>query len=71
MVKCPNCDFEMKDGKDAYLDDDNGVIVIHDVLRCPNCGEVVLSSEQMKRFTEKLKALGLWKEGKPGPRVSS
>jgi len=64
MVKCPHCNAEMKDSKDAYFDDDNNVIVIHDVFKCPSCGEVMLSSEQMKRFLEKLKALGLWKRGK-------
>ena len=64
MVKCPHCNVEMKDSKDAYFDDDNNVIVIHDVFKCPSCGEVMLSSEQMKRFLEKLKALGLWKRGK-------
>ena len=64
MVKCPHCNVEMKDSKDAYFDDDNDVIVIHDVFKCPSCGEVMLSSEQMKRFTDRLKTLGLWKEGK-------
>jgi len=64
MVKCPSCNIEMKDGKDAYFDDDNNVIVIHDAFKCPNCGEVILSSEQMRRLTERLKALGLWKERK-------
>ena len=59
MVKCPHCNVEMKDSKDAYFDDDNGVIVIHDVFKCPECGEIMLLSEQMKRFMERLKALGL------------
>lgn len=62
MVKCPNCNIEMKNSKDAYFDDDNNVIVIHDVFKCPKCGEILLSSEQMKKLTERLKTLGLWKE---------
>ncbi|MBE0512603.1 hypothetical protein IBX38_06100 [Candidatus Bathyarchaeota archaeon] len=64
VVKCPHCDVEMKAGKDAYFDDNNDIIVIHDVFRCPSCGEIMLSSEQMKRFVGKLSALGLWGEGK-------
>lgn len=52
----------MEDANDTYYDTDDGVIVIHEVLKCRNCGEVMLTSEQMKKFVIKLKKLGLWKE---------
>ncbi len=51
----------MKDASDTYYDTDNDVIVIHEVLRCINCGEIMLTSEQMKKFVTKLKKLGIWK----------
>lgn len=53
----------MEDANDTYYDTKNGVIVIHEVLRCKNCGEIILTSEQMKKFVTKLKKLGLWKSG--------
>jgi len=51
----------MDDAKDTYYDTENGVIVIHEVLKCRNCGEITLTSEQMKKFVTKLKRLGIWK----------
>ena len=51
----------MEDATDTYYDKDNGVIVIHEVLRCRSCSEIMLTSEQMKKFVIKLKKLGLWK----------
>lgn len=46
---------------DTYYDTKNDVIVIHEVLKCKNCGEVMLTSEQMQKFVTKLKKLGIWK----------
>ncbi len=51
----------MEDASDTYYDTDNDVIVIHEVLRCVNCGEIMLTSDQMKKFVTKLKKLGIWK----------
>ncbi len=53
----------MEDAEDTYYDTTNEVIVIHDVLKCRNCGEIMLTSEQMKKFVVKLKKLGIWKKG--------
>ncbi len=50
----------MKIDQDAYVRDD--VIVLHQVERCPECGEIMLTEEQMDAFVEKLKRLNLWKE---------
>jgi len=50
----------MKIDQDAYVRDD--VIVLHEVERCPECGEIILTEEQMDAFVEKLKRLNLWKE---------
>ena len=60
MDKCPRCRTEMKMNQDAYVRDD--VIVLHEVERCPECGEIILTEEQMDAFVEKLKRLNLWKE---------
>lgn len=60
MDKCPRCRVEMKIDQDAYVRDD--VIVLHQVERCPECGEIMLTEEQMDAFVEKLKRLNLWKE---------
>jgi hypothetical protein len=38
------------------------VIVLHEVEKCPECGEIMLTEEQMDAFVEKLKRLNLWKE---------
>ena len=38
------------------------VIVLHEVERCPECGEIMLTEEQMDAFLEKLKRVNLWKE---------
>jgi len=53
----------MDDAKDTYYDTENGVIVIHEVLKCRDCGEIMLTSEQMKKFVTKLKNLGIWRKG--------
>jgi quinol monooxygenase YgiN len=53
----------MEDAEDTYYDTENEVIVLHEVLRCRNCGEIMLTSEQMKTFVAKLKKLGIWKKG--------
>ncbi len=53
----------MADAEDTYYDTENDVIVIHEVLRCKTCGEIMLTSEQMKKFVTKLKKLGIWKSG--------
>ena len=63
MDKCPRCEVEMKIDQDAYVRDD--VIVLHEVERCPECGEIMLTEEQMDAFVEKLKRLNLW-EGEYG-----
>ena len=60
MDKCPRCGAEMKVEHDAYVRDD--VIVLHEVEKCPGCGEIMLTEEQMEAFVEKLKRLNLWKE---------
>lgn len=52
----------MEDAEDTYYDIKNGVIVIHEVLKCGNCGEIMLTSDQMKKFVTKLKKLGIWKK---------
>jgi Zn-finger nucleic acid-binding protein len=57
MDKCPRCEVEMKIDQDAYVRDD--VIVLHEVERCPECGEIMLTEEQMDAFVEKLKRLNL------------
>ena len=59
MDKCPRCRAEMKIDQDAYVRDD--VIILHEVERCPECGEIMLTEEQMDAFVEKLKRLNLWK----------
>jgi hypothetical protein len=53
----------MEDAEDIYYDTKNEVIVIHEVLKCRNCGEVMLTGDQMKKFVSKLKKLGIWKKG--------
>ncbi len=53
----------MEDASDTYYDTENGVIVMHEVLKCRNCGEIMLTSDQMKKFVTKLKKLGIWKRG--------
>ena len=60
MDKCQRCGTEMKIERDAYVRDD--VIVLHEVEKCPECGEIMLTEEQMDAFVEKLKRLNLWKE---------
>jgi hypothetical protein len=40
----------MEDAEDTYYDTKNGVIVIHEILKCRNCGEVVLTGDQMKNL---------------------
>ncbi|MBC8521764.1 MAG: hypothetical protein H8D26_07245 [Methanomicrobia archaeon] len=60
MDKCPRCGAEMKIDHDAYVSGD--VIVLHEVEKCPECGEIMLTEEQMETFVEKLKRLNLWKE---------
>ena len=60
MDKCPRCRAEMKIDQDAYVRDD--IIVLHEVERCPECGEIMLTEEQVDAFVEKLKRLNLWKE---------
>ena len=45
----------MEDANDTYYDAENGVIVLHEVLKCRNCGEIILTSEQMHKFVTKLK----------------
>lgn len=50
----------MKIDQDAYARDN--VIVLHEVERCPECGEIMLTEEQMSAFVEKLERLNLWKE---------
>jgi YgiT-type zinc finger domain-containing protein len=63
MDKCPRCGAEMKIEQDAYVRDDT--IVLHEVEKCPECGEIILTEEQMDTFVEKLKLLNLW-EGEYG-----
>ena len=60
MDKCPRCQAEMKIDHDAYVSGD--VIVLHEVEKCPECGEIMLTEEQMEAFVEKLKRLNLWKD---------
>ncbi len=60
MDKCPRCRAEMKIAQDAYVRDD--VIVLHEVEKCPECGEIMLTEEQMESFVKKLKRLNLWEE---------
>lgn len=60
MDKCPRCGAEMKIEQDAYVRGD--VIVLHEVERCPECGEVMLTEKQMDTFVEKLKRFNLWNE---------
>lgn len=62
--KCPRCRTEMKIAQDAYVRDE--VIVLHEVEKCPTCGEVMLTEEQMDAFVQKLKRLNLWKEEEYG-----
>jgi len=63
MDKCPRCGAEMKIEQDTYVRDD--IIVLHEVEKCPECGEIILTEEQMDTFVEKLKLLNLW-EGEYG-----
>ncbi|MDP2766717.1 MAG: hypothetical protein Q8O41_04605 [Candidatus Methanoperedens sp.] len=60
MDKCPRCGVEMKNSQDAYVRDET--IVLHEVEKCPECGEIILTEEQMEAFTKKLKRLNLWKD---------
>ena len=60
MDKCPRCGAEMKIEQDAYVRDE--IIILHEVERCPECGEITLTEEQMDAFVEKLKRLNLWEE---------
>jgi len=60
MDKCPRCGAEMKIDRDAYVRDE--IIILHEVERCPECGEIMLTEEQMDAFVEKLKRLNLWEE---------
>ncbi|MCK4732725.1 MAG: hypothetical protein KAT65_09745 [Methanophagales archaeon] len=60
MDKCPRCGEEMKIDQDAYVRDE--VIVLHEVERCPACGEIMLTEVQMDAFVKKLKRLNLWEE---------
>jgi len=60
MDKCPRCGAEMKIEQDAYVRDE--IIILHEVERCPECGEIMLTEEQMDAFVEKLKRLNLWEE---------
>jgi DNA-directed RNA polymerase subunit RPC12/RpoP len=60
MDKCPRCGAEMKIDQDAYVRDE--IIILHEVERCPECGEIMLTEEQMDAFVEKLKRLNLWEE---------
>ena len=46
MDKCPRCGTEMKIERDAYVRDD--VIVLHEVEKCPECGEIMLTEGQME-----------------------
>ena len=50
----------MKIDRDAYVRDE--IIILHEVERCPECGEIMLTEEQMDAFVEKLKRLNLWEE---------
>ncbi|MFQ6055595.1 MAG: YgiT-type zinc finger protein [Methanosarcinales archaeon] len=59
--KCPKCGTEMEIFQDAYAHKD-GIIVLHEVERCPECGATILTEEQMDEFVKKLKQLNLWKE---------
>ncbi|MGH9934237.1 MAG: YgiT-type zinc finger protein [Nitrososphaerales archaeon] len=61
--RCFSCGGVMEDATDTYYDIENGIIVLHEVLKCRNCGEIMLTSEQMKKFVTKLKKLGIWKKG--------
>ncbi|HIH97293.1 MAG TPA: hypothetical protein HA348_07485 [Thermoplasmata archaeon] len=58
--KCPRCGAEMKINRDAYVRGE--VIVLHEVEKCPECGEIMLTEEQMDTFVETLKRLNLWEE---------
>lgn len=58
--KCPRCGAEMKIYRDAYVRDE--VIVLHEVEKCSECGEIMLTEEQMDTFVETLKRLNLWEE---------
>ena len=60
MDKCPRCGAEMEIDHDAYVRDE--IIVLHEVEKCPECGEIILTEEQMDVFVKKLKRLNLWKE---------
>lgn len=59
--KCPKCRVQMEIVQDAYAHK-SGVIVLHEVERCPECGETILTEEQMDAFVKKLKQLNLWKD---------
>ena len=60
MDKCPRCRAETKIEQDAYMRED--VLVLHEVEKCPECGEIMLTEDQMDAFVEKLKRLNLWEE---------
>lgn len=60
MDKCPRCGVEMKIDQEAYVREE--VIVLHEVEKCPECGEIMLTEEQMDVFVKKLKRLNLWAE---------
>ena len=51
MDKCPRCGAEMKVEQDAYVRAD--VIVLHEVEKCPECGEIMLTEGQMEALVEK------------------
>ncbi|MGB7533534.1 MAG: hypothetical protein WA977_11255 [Halobacteriota archaeon] len=42
----------MKIEQDAYVRAD--VIVLHEVEKCPECGEIMLTEEQMEAFVKKI-----------------
>jgi ribosomal protein S27AE len=46
--KCPRCGAETKIEQDAYVRED--VIVLHEVEKCPECGEIMLTEDQMDAF---------------------
>jgi len=60
MDKCPKCGAQMKISQDAYVRDE--IIVLHEVEKCSECGEIILTEEQMEVFIKKLKRLNLWKD---------
>ena len=55
MDKCPRCGAEMKIDRDAYVRDE--IIILHEVERCPECGEIMLTEEQMEEKGINLKII--------------